>query len=162
MITLLPVDPTVHGARIGQWMASAHVSKWWGDPDGRLDDLRATGSDNHAMIALDGKPIGYLRWEMVDPAALASVGLHAIPARSIDIDIFIGEPAEAGRGAGPAALELLFARLRETTDAPLAGLCTSVNNHRAHAAFKKARCTQLTEFDDPVFGPCLVFVRHLR
>lgn len=162
MITLLPVDMAVHGALINRWLASTHVSRWWGDPDGRMDQFGATGSAEHAIIARDDKPVGYLRWEMVDPQALASVGLNDIPPGSIDIDIFIGEPAETGRGTGPQALELLFSHLRETTDAPLAGLCSSVDNHRAHAAFEKAGCTRLTEFDDPTYGPCFVFVRHLR
>lgn len=162
MITLLPVDTTAHSTRIAGWLASAPVSKWWGDCDARLAQFGATGPDNHAIIARDESPIGYVRWETVDPEALASVGLDAIPPKSIDIDIFIGEPTEAGCGAGPQALELLFARLRETTDAPLAGLCTSVNNDRAHSAFLKAGCKRLIEFDDPTYGPCFVFVRHLR
>ncbi len=162
MITLIPVDPAVHGARIARWLRSAHVTRWWGDPVGRLDQFEASGPGDHAIIARDGTPIGYVRWETVDPEALAAVGLDGIPAKSIDIDIFIGEPAEAGRGAGPQALDLLFKHLRETTDAPLAGLCTSVDNHRAHAAFLKAGCERLTQFDDPAFGPCYVFVRYLR
>ncbi|WP_419909970.1 GNAT family N-acetyltransferase [Hoeflea sp.] len=161
MITLLPVEAS-HRETIAGWLRSDRVSTWWGEPAGRLEQLDETSPDNHALIARDGKAIGYVRWEIVDPEALASVGLDVIPPRSIDIDIFIGVTDEAGRGAGPAALELLFDRLSETTDAPLAGLCTSVKNLRAHSAFRKAGCEHLTDFDAPVFGPCHVFVRHLR
>ncbi|MEX3007293.1 GNAT family N-acetyltransferase [Hoeflea sp. TYP-13] len=161
MITLLPVENS-HRETIAGWLHSDHVSKWWGDSDGRLEQFDETGPDNHALIARDGRPVGYLRWETVDPDALASVGLTAVPPRSVDIDIFIGATDEAGKGAGPSALELLFARLAETTDAPLAGLCTSVENTRAHSAFRKAGCERLTDFDDPTYGPCHVFVRYLR
>lgn len=161
MITLLPVRPA-HRETIADWLHSDHVSKWWGDPVERLKQFDDTGPDNHALIARHDQPIGYVCWEMVDPEALAAVGLDAIPPRSIDIDIFIGSSDETNRGAGPAALERLFARLAETTDAPLAGLCTSVKNVRAHRAFRRAGCERLTDFDDPLYGPCHVFVRYLR
>lgn len=161
MISL--VTPTMaHRRQVADWLNSAHVARWWGDPAAGLAQFDATPPQNHALIAQDAVPIGYIRWQTVEQEALAAVGLTGIPAGSIDIDIFIGALEETGRGAGPRALTLLFDRLRATTEAPLAGLCSSIHNERAHAAFIKAGCTRLTAFDDPDFGPCLVFAKVLR
>lgn len=162
MISLLASDAAEHRARIGDWLKLPHVSRWWGDASECLAKFDATPSYQHAIIARDGIPIGYVRWETVSREALDAVGLTGIPDGSIDIDIFIGPPEETGRGVGPRALDLIFDRLRATTDAPLAGLCSSIDNHHAHAAFLKAGCTRLTDFDDPDFGPCIVFARRLR
>jgi RimJ/RimL family protein N-acetyltransferase len=147
---------------IERWLNLPHVAEWWGDPTERLEQFDTTSPDNHALIIHDGIPIGYVRWERVCPKALTSVGLTDIPDGSFDIDIFIGDLDAVGRGAGPKALELLFDHLRVTTEAPLAGLCSSIFNDHAHAAFLKAGCIRSSEFDDPVFGKCVVFARHLR
>ena len=161
-IELLPIDPARDRNRIAEWLAAPFVSRWWGDPAARLKQFDATPAENHALIARGGVPIGYLRWETVSLEELAAVGLSDIPENAADVDIFIGSSGEAGRGAGPHALQLLFDRLRATTRAPMAGLCTSVDNHHAQAAFAKAGCTRLTQYDDPDYGPCFVFARQLR
>jgi len=162
MVHLSPVNPVQHRRRIADWLRSEHVARWWGNPDQRLAQFDATPAGENAMIVQDDLPVGYVRWETIDTAALAEAGLVDIPAGSIDIDIFIGDPNQAGRGAGSAALALLFEHLERTTEAPLVGLCTSVKNHVAHRAFEKSGCSRIARFDDDVFGPCWVYGRRLQ
>ncbi len=161
-VTLQPVVPTQHRALVRRWIESDHVSRWWGDPVHGLAMFDATPAHNHALIVHGGKPVGYVRWETVSLEALAAVGLVGIPEGFIDIDILIGEPSSAGIGVGPRALDALFDHFRKTTEAPVAGLCTSVDNHRANAAFRKAGCEILTQYDDPDYGPSFVFIKHLQ
>ena len=162
MITLVPASRRKDRETVAAWLASPHVTRWWGEADGRLLQFDETPDDNHALIMQDGSPVGYVRWQMVDTEALQAVGLDGIPARSIDVDLFIGEPDMTGQGIGPQAVRLLLDHLRDTTDAPLVGFCTSIDNNPAHGAFRKAGCELMTTFDDPTYGPCHVFVRWLR
>lgn len=161
-VALVRIDRKRHRGLVAAWLTSDHVARWWGDPEEGLAQFDSTADTEQALIALDGVPMGYMRWAKVDPDALASVGLKNIPAGSVDVDIFVGPCNELGRGIGPAALTCLFDLLRSTTNAPLAGLCTSIDNLRAHAAFEKAGCQKFAQFQDPVYGPCYVYVRHLH
>lgn len=160
MIRLLPVDPSLHRPLMAGWLRRDHVSRWWGDPARRLEQFDATPPSDHRLIASDGEPVGYVRWERIDPAALTEVGLTGIPAGAIDMDIFIGDPAMCGQGVGPAALRLVFHHLDESTDAPMIGLCTSVRNFRAHTAFENSGCERIAQFADSEFGPCYVYARQ--
>ena len=72
-------------------------SRWWCDPEERLQQFDATPVENHALIARDAVPIGYMRWKTLSLKDLAAVGLTGIPENSVDIDIFIGSSGEAGR-----------------------------------------------------------------
>ena len=50
------------------------------------------------MIYLADTPIGYMRWQTADVAALEEIGLSGIPQGAVDMDILIGEPNLIGRG----------------------------------------------------------------
>ena len=162
LVRLDRVNRQSHRIRIKSWLETDQVSRWWGDAETNLHKFDETPADKHAMIVNNDQPVGYIRWEIVDTAALLTVGLDAIPARSIDVDLFIGDPDMTGQGIGPKAVRLLVDHLRDTTDAPLVGFCTSVDNAPAQSSFRKAGCTLMTTFDDPTFGPCQVYVRWLR
>ena len=165
--TIVLLQPITAGndldrARVRSWLDAEHVSRWWGDAEQRLRQFDETPANSHAMIVQDATPVGYIRWEVVDTEALQSAGLDDIPPRSIDVDLFIGDPHLTGQDIGPQAVRLLCDHLRRTTDAPLVGLCTSVDNRPAQSAFRKAGCELMTSYDDPTFGPCQVYVRWLR
>lgn len=145
-----------------RWLESAEVRRWWGDPTDRVEQVRDTPDGSHSIIAADGKPVGYIRWQAPSREELEAAGLENIPDGAIDIDLFVGEAEWRHRGLGSEALGVLVDRLKETTSAPAAGLCTSVENHAAHRAFAKAGFTIFTRFDDPTFGPCYVFLKQLR
>ncbi len=158
-VTLEPWE-VAHLARVADWLGRGHVRRWWGDPATRLAELREGGDHEQALIAVDDEPVGYLRWQRVDLADLAALGLTGIPEHAVDIDIFIGERDWLGRGVGPRALTLLLERLA-ARGAPLAGLCTSVDNAVAIRAFEKAGFTRLCRYQDPEFGPCWVLSAEL-
>ena len=139
---------------LARWLYSPHVTKWWGDPVRRMNQLRNTLKNKHAVIYVDRTPVGYVRWQEVIRQDLDDVGLTNIPDGAIDIDIFIGDSAWLGRGVGPRALRMLVNQLRETTQAPLAGLCTSVQNLAAIRAFERAGFHKRCQFHDPRFGRC--------
>jgi hypothetical protein len=63
-----------------------------------------------ALIAFDGTPVGYVRWQLAPRSELEAAGIAEVPDGAIDIDIAIGEEAFVGRGIGPAAL--LYWRVR--------------------------------------------------
>lgn len=162
MICLLPVHPSRDRKRFREWVNSYRVERWWGDPRARLEQFDATPEQSHALIAKNEEPVGYVRWELVERDALEKIGLTNVPDGSVDMDILIGDPVRAGRGAGPQALRLVFEKLRRTTNVPFIGLCTSVDNDIAHRAFEKAGCIRWARYDDDLFGPCWVYARWLR
>lgn len=143
--------------RLHQWLRRRHVARWWGDPDVQLTAClaRPPGGD-HALIRADGIAIGYVRWQRVAREELDAAGLAEIPDGSIDIDICIGEPDYVGRGIATRALAALVERLCADPGIPLVGLGTSVANGAAIRAFEKAGFRRLREFDDPVYGRCVI------
>ena len=160
-VSLIPVDWPAHEPLLTRWLKDPDVRRWWGDPERRRNQIRATATADHAIIAAGDTPIGYIRWQGTDRESLDALGLQAIPTGAIDIDLFIGEAAWRGRSLATPILHQLTARLSHETQAPAAGLCTSVNNHIAHRAFTKAGFTNTTQYDDPEFGHCYVFLKQL-
>ena len=122
--------------------------------------IRRPGGAN-ALIDCDGRPIGYLSWRKVARETLDAVGLQAIPAGSVDIDILIGEADCVGRGLGPKALALLVDWLRADPTVPLAGLTPSVENLIAQRAYEKAGFRKLREYEAPGFGRGVLMVMPL-
>ena len=160
-VTLEPVDPERHAELFREWLGRSHVTRWWGDMALRAEQFLETPADGHALIAVGGRPVGYVRWQEVDREDLDAVGLTEIPDEAIDMDIFLGEADERGRGIGVRALELVVERLERTTRAPLAGLCTSTKNDRAIRAFEKAGFRKLKRFEEETFGEMWVLIREL-
>lgn len=161
-IRLAPFDDETHRDLVTDWLRLPHVARWWGAPEKTVPSLDRRPDTPHAIIVEGDVPIGYLRWQTVHRDDLDAVGLTTVPDGSIDIDIFIGPPEKLGQGLGGQALEILIARLTATTDAPLAGLCTAIDNTVAIRAYEKAGFKKLRQFDDPEYGRCWVMARWLR
>ncbi len=98
----------------------------------------------------------------MDRATLDGLGLHEIPAGSVDVDILIGPDACVGKGVGPSALGALAEEIRGDATVPLLGLTTSVENTRAHRAFAKAGSHIAGQYDPNGLGPCHLMLRGLR
>jgi len=152
-ISLEPCDPEQNRELLYKWFQAPHVAKWWGDADRALEEVRCPAVDGgNAFIAVNSAFVGYVRWQVPSRAELEAAGLHDIPENAVDIDIAIGEPDYMGRGVAPHALQLLVQFLFSTTKAPLIMMCTSVDNHRAIRAFKKAGFKRVRMFQDPGYG----------
>lgn len=152
-VELLPFDPSKDVELLAGWLRKPHVSRWWGDPEELLAAVleRPVGGDD-ALIAFDGTPVGYVRWQLVSRSELEAACIVEIPDGAIDIDIAIGDEALVGRGIGPAALTQAVARILETGRPPMIVMGTSVDNGSALRAFAKAGFRPMRQFDDPQYG----------
>ena len=154
-------DPRQDVERLKCWLRSPHVVRWWGDPEPQLTTFVQRPTGTHALIAADGRPVGYLCWQRPSREELEAAGLTDLPEDLVDIDILIGVPEFLGRGVGPRALVLLLAKLRDE-GVSFAGLATSISNGAAIRAYEKAGFRLFREFEDPESGPCRYMVAELR
>lgn len=140
--------PERHGDLLGSWLRRPHVSRWRGDPDKALLEVATPPNEGgEALITVDGRPVGYLRWQVPDRAELDAAGLHEVPPDAVDIDIAVGETAWLGRGVGPQALMLLVDRL-VAEGASTIMLATSTTNVRAVRAYETAGFIRRRQFVD--------------
>ena len=136
-VQLLPFDVGRDLPMLRTWLTRPHVARWWGDADQVLAVVCEHCPDHHALIAVDGKAVGYLCWQNPQPKELDTAGLTDLPADLIDVDILIGELDFIGRGVGPQTLRLLLDRLR-SQGVSCVGLAADVDNRRAVRAYAKA------------------------
>jgi len=154
-------DRSRHSETLRSWLLRPHVSRWWGDPRQAMEHALQCSPDAHAVIVVEGTPVGYLCWQTPSPRQLAQAGLTNLPEGLVDIDIFIGEPELLGQGVGPQALSLLLSRLHEGSSFSYAGLGTAVSNVHAIRAFEKAGFRLFREFHDPEWGLCRYMVAEV-
>jgi RimJ/RimL family protein N-acetyltransferase len=152
-----------HLPQLALWLHESHIAPWYAQP---LDNLAwarepPPGGD-HAIIALEHVPVGYLRWQRVDRETLDSLGLREIPENSVDADILVSATGGAGHGIGPRALNLLADRLRADPSVPLIGLTSELANVHAHRAFAKAGFRIARQYHVPSLGNCHLLIRDLR
>lgn len=158
-VTIQPFQIDLHSDLLARWLACDHVRRWWGEPEQQLDlclDRPETGG--HGLIFHHDRPVGYLRWQQVDPEDLAAVGLTGIPQGAVDMDILIGEIECVGQGIGPQALGLMIQQLRHDRQTPMIGMTTSIENQAAIRAYEKAGFHRWMQYEDPSYGPCWVMV----
>jgi aminoglycoside 6'-N-acetyltransferase len=147
-VRLEAVAPELLRPLIERWLRCPHVVRWWGAQEELASTLERRPSDAHALIAADGRPVGYLCWQHPSREELEAAHLAGLPANLVDIDIMIGEPECVGCGIGPIALTLLLKRL-ESEGVEVAGVATSVSNRSAIRAFEKAGFGLFRDFEEP-------------
>ena len=152
-VTLEPFDLRRAGGMLRRWLVQPHVAQWWGAADRAMRHASASGADSHALIAVDGTPVGYLCWRRLTTDELQAADLADLAGGLVDIDILIGAPGLLGQGVGSRALELLLARLRGGRAAAHAGVGTSASNARAIRCFEKAGFRLHRDFQDAEWGP---------
>lgn len=134
---------------IRRWLLEPHVSRWWADPprdtypDDELDKyrkrVRGEGDPTDLFfIRHRGRPIGFIQSYLIDDYDEYGQAL-ALDAPSAGIDLFIGEPAEIGKGHGPLLIraflrDVVFARY----DVAQCVIGPSVKNTSAIRAYEKA------------------------
>lgn len=130
------------------------------DPDDWSEELR--GADPHVenWIAEEaGRPVGYV--QLIDPALEASHYWGSHPTGERALDIWLGAPADRGRGLGTVMMRWAIARafadpaVRAIVIDPLA------TNERAIAFYRRLGFVQQGErtFDD---GTCCLVMRLPR
>jgi len=78
-VSLIPFDRS-RGPLLAEWLARPHVARWYPDPSARLEwALDPPPGGANALIACDGRPIGYLTWQKVTHETLDSLRLFEIP-----------------------------------------------------------------------------------
>lgn len=161
-VTLTPFSST-EVTLLRHWLVAPHVAAWYLDPESHIEwAANPPTGGNQALIAVRDQAVGYLRWQAVSREVLDSVGLHEVPAGSVDVDILIGKPEFVGRGIGPKALLVLLSQLRQRRDVPLVGLTTSVQNLSAQRAYTKVGFRMLQEYSPPGYGRCYLMVYNLH
>jgi aminoglycoside 6'-N-acetyltransferase len=152
-VSLRPFIHTSDHALLEKWIKNSHIKEWWGDPDKIIKELSepAIGGEE-AIITIQDKPVGYVRWQIPSLEELLEAGLDDLPNSVVDIDIAIGEVSYLGRGIASQALRLLINRLLMSANAPMIMMCTSINNIKAIKCFDKAGFKKNRVFADPEFG----------
>jgi aminoglycoside 6'-N-acetyltransferase len=124
--------------RLRRWLNAPEVRRWWGDPTGQFELLRADLNEplmTMRIVSLGGQPFAYAQDYEVH--AWPQPHLAHLPKGSRAIDSFIGWPSMVGRGHGQAYLRLLAERLC-AEGAPLVAIDPSEGNLRARCAYEKA------------------------
>jgi GNAT superfamily N-acetyltransferase len=147
-------------ALLDRWLADPEVARWFGDPSHQKAEAISRGAHQQCLLSVDGTPVGYARWQPVDPAALAAVGLRDIPAGAMDLDVLLGEPTARGQGWGARFVQLLCQRLLSDPAVSMIGMVTSVSHTRAHRAWQKAGLGLEQTYEDERYGRCHVFTRR--
>jgi RimJ/RimL family protein N-acetyltransferase len=125
------------------------VRRWWADPprdtypEDELEKYRARirGEDLDSeifFIRRRGRPIGFIQCYRIDDHDEYGTAL-ALDVPAAGMDVFIGEPAEIGKGRGPALIraflrDVVFARY----DVAECVIGPSVKNTSAIRAYEKA------------------------
>lgn len=107
-IELLDFEADRHAPLVKTWMLQPHVSRWWGDPERNLLELNQRDNDTQAIIAVDGRPVGYLCWQPPSQSEVLEAGLFDLPGDLVDVDVMVGELDALGKGVGLQALRCVF------------------------------------------------------
>jgi aminoglycoside 6'-N-acetyltransferase len=158
-VTLAGFDPDAHQLLLASWLARPHARQWWGDPAVNLHEaLTPAAGMGQALILMDERPVGYLRWQPMTVVELTALGLPDPPPGVLDVDVLLGEDQLRGRGVASAALRLISTRLLANPAVPFLTLYTSVDNHAAIRAYEKAGFARTVQHEDSEWGPCWVMV----
>lgn len=152
-VALRPFDPASDESRLRRWLRQTHVTRWWGAAEERLPDVLQHPAEHHAVIVVDGTPVGYVCWQRVPPDELEAAGLPDLPQGTVDVDVFIGESEMRGQGIGTAVGRLLLARWCADPDVSFAGVGISASNTRSLRAAEKLGLQLFREYQDPETGP---------
>jgi aminoglycoside 6'-N-acetyltransferase len=136
MTTLRPAT-VADAPMLRSWDQEPHVRESKGDDDwgwerelGRVLDWRA-----QLIAEVDGRPVGYV--EIIDPARDPEHYWGDMPSGLRAIDIWIGDPAYLGRGAGTTMMQLAIARCFDDAGVEAIVIDPLVSNTRAHRFYQR-------------------------
>ncbi|MBV9976344.1 MAG: GNAT family N-acetyltransferase [Hyphomicrobiales bacterium] len=134
---------------ISHWLHAPEIMRWWGDPDEEFalieEDLDGAGMAQW-VVFVEGKPFAYA--QAYDVRAWPQSHFAHLPAGSMAIDAFVGEPHLIGRGHGSRFLRALAEKLI-AAGTPLVAIDPVIDNERARRAYRKAGFRG----EEPVLSP---------
>ena len=130
---------------LSAWLAQPHVQSWWREEhDIAAIEARygpsVDGVDPTECFVVDrnGEPVGFIqRYLFADnPEWQRALSVTGTPSNAAGIDYLIGDPADRGRGLGPAIIrafvaDVVFGRHREWTQAAATPLVANIASWRA-------------------------------
>lgn len=138
MITLGPVaEGDLFLVR--RWLRQPEIYGWWGSvtaAEMEINLARQSAVAIARMILADGRPVGY--GHAADAALWHGHLSTELPTGAWDLQVFIGDPAGRGQGAGGAAIRLLADEVFQTTLAVACCVVAPIQNERAVRVYEKA------------------------
>jgi aminoglycoside 6'-N-acetyltransferase len=141
------------------WLREAHVARWYGGTN-LLSDLPsfiAADWITPFILERDEQAIGYLQAYRPHAYTAEPHPYNDLPARSVGIDMLIGDPTQVGRGLGPAFIEA-FSLRPEIADSPCLFSDPDPANAVAIRAYGKAGLVPAGERNTP-WGRVLLMIR---
>jgi ribosomal protein S18 acetylase RimI-like enzyme len=139
---------------INVWLAMPDIVGWWGPASATQAEVKIALTSAHAIcrvIEVAGQPVGYAH--AVDATLWGAELPQDLEPGTWDLDLFIADRAQRGRGTGAAALAQLKTEVFATTLAVAVCVFPSVRNEAAVRAYEKAGFRWKRIWDDPYMGP---------
>lgn len=164
---LTPADVALRPVAAGDWplirawIARPDIQRWWGSATAAEAEMRLVAESGQALACLvlaGGTPVGYAH--VIDAGHWGTALPEGMPPGTWDADIFIAEPAFRGRGVGEVALNMLAEEVFSTTLAVALSVFVSVANEPAIRAYERAGFQWTRVWEDPIFGPSWMMLRH--
>jgi aminoglycoside 6'-N-acetyltransferase len=120
---------------LARWREQPHVRRWWGDPELESDAGRLADPNIATWLMLrQGRPFGFLQDYAVhawDPHPFSH-----LPPGARGLDLYVGDPADIGRGHARAVLHRHCANLF-AAGVPALGIDPHPDNLGAQRAFAR-------------------------
>lgn len=124
--------------RLGRWLETPHVRKWWGDPKREIELLTNDLDDPRMamrIVELGHVPFAYV--QDYDVTLWPEVYFEGLPPGSRAIDTMVGRADFLGKGHGSAYLRQR-ARALLAEGAPIVVIDPEASNTVARRAYKRA------------------------
>jgi aminoglycoside 6'-N-acetyltransferase len=128
---------TVDTALLRRWDQQPHVVASHPHDDWAWEtELRKSHDWREQLIAeMDGRPVGFL--QIIDPAREDSRYWGIVPPGLRAVDIWIGEPADLGKGYGTRMMHLALARCFEDPAVSAVLVDPVADNTRSHRFYER-------------------------
>jgi aminoglycoside 6'-N-acetyltransferase len=136
-----------HAPLLSRWLEAPHVREWWGEPKSEMQKIlsdRPRSTVDGQIVIVDDEPVGYIQsWtaSSVDDQSWVS----ALPANTVGIDVFVGNPADIGRGLGSRIVRT-FAEHLFSKGARHLVIDPHPANARAIAAYRKVGFAPIAKY----------------
>lgn len=166
LISLRPVSQ-LDRARIMRWLREPEIQRWWGNAAAAEAEIRlaldSTSAISRMIMAGEGAgaaAVGYA--QAIDIGLVTPTPPPELPAGTWDVDLFVANAEDRGKGWGEAALALLVDEVFTTTLAPAVCVLVPVRNEPAVRAYEAAGFRWISVANDPILGPSWTLLKERR